>query len=137
MKNKSTIITIIIAIALIIGSFFGGWYLRQYYNDKDNNTALDKATSFSVLINESNLDSAYNALSESAKQNKSADDFKNEFKAIKDESLQSGVVQVYESGNSYLINQGFVDSNGESKKILILNVDKVDGDFVITSYALS
>lgn len=137
MRNKTTIIAIVIAIILVIGSFFGGWYLNQYYSDKDNDVALGKASSFSISLSESDFDTIYNELPEGTKLNKTADDFKNEFKEIKEQSLQPGVAQIYESGSNYLVNQDFVDNNGEPKKLLILSVDKIDGDFVITSYALN
>lgn len=135
MKKK--IIMGVILIASLAGTFYGGWTLNKYLEQKDDDAVFSKSASFVEKIQQEKLDDAYAQLSEDVKASKSIDEFKKDFEVIKKDQLSPSVMQVYQSGNNYLINQDIVDSAGKSKKILVISVDKVDKEFKITSYLLN
>lgn len=121
-------------VVIVCVAFMFGWQAKQYFDDKEYNSARDKAISFLINAEEGNFDESYNLLSTDLQDSLTLEQFKAEIGIIDDESTQFGVIQTYKSGNTYLINQDIVNENGETQRVLVLSVDKAGGSYAVTSY---
>ncbi len=129
-------IYIIVTISILVGMFAAGWYLNRYFTNKDREQALSKSIEFSSLIAEDNIKEAHQQLPKALQDAKPLSDFSEELEIIDELNLQPGVVQTYQSGNSYITTQEFIEEVSEKSKLLSISIEKTDGEFLITAYAL-
>lgn len=131
--KKTIIISIIVGILALAGGFAGGWYANNKSEQKEQNKVSTLGNEFMFKLFSQKNDQAYKMTSDNYQKINTQEEFNKQVVILNDRNLEPGITSIYKNGASYMITQEYIDKDGKTTKVAVLNITKFGKEFKITN----
>lgn len=135
--KRTVLIIVTIGILALVGGFAGGWYANSKSQQKEQNKVSTLSNDFMYQLFSQKNDQAYKMTSDNYQKVNTQEEFNKQVAALNDQNIEPGVTSIYKNGASYMITQEYINKDGKTSRVAVVNLAKVDKEFKITNVSVN